>query len=97
MSDKPFDQYEHPVDDEGQPKSPALPRPAQTEAQRQFAQTAEMQRIAALNYHVRKTVDAARAALEENDPDKALEILQEAAGKYTRFGGPAEHWKDGGK
>lgn len=96
MSDKPFDQYEHPTEaeQEGFIKFD-LPRPAQTEAQRQFAQTAEMQRIAALNFHVNSTITKARAALDENDPDKALEILQEAAGKYTRFGGPAEHWKEG--
>jgi len=91
MSDKPFDQFEHPV---GQPiEMPEKPRPAQTEAQRAFAQTAELQRIAALNYHVNTAVEAARAALDAGDPDKALEILQEAAGRYTRFGGPAQHWK----
>ena len=108
--DEVFDQAkfdnEHPRDEHGRFASERfdsdpfiitsrpIPKPALSEAQRQWGQTAELNRIATLNYHVRQTLSDALEALRTKGPEKTLEILQEAAPKYTRLGGPARHWKD---
>lgn len=109
--DEPFDQEkfdrDHPRDEQGKFASERFdsdpfiirkepdPERAQTELQRQVGQSAELHRIASLNYHVRQTLNKALDALRTGQGhDKVLDILHEAAPKYVRFGGALHHWTD---
>lgn len=94
MSDQPFDSEKFDSDPFVRFD---MPRPEQTELQQQISRSAELHRIAALNHHVHVTLNEALAALDAGDPDKALEILEKASGKYTRFGGKSPYWKHEGE
>ena len=68
-----------------------IPARVQSELQRQWGQSAELNRIATLNYHIRQTLNDALEELRQGDAESALHILEEAAPKYERLGGPRPH------